>query len=66
MKLPRLYAIVDRGTLDARGVSVPAFAEELREAGVTLLQYRDKVSGAQEVLRAARRLRRCLRGRRRR
>jgi thiamine-phosphate pyrophosphorylase len=50
----KLYAIVDRATLDARGVSVGAFAQELREAGVRLVQYRDKLSGPQEILRAAR------------
>jgi thiamine-phosphate pyrophosphorylase len=49
-----LYGIVDRVTLDARGVSVGEFARELREAGVRLVQYRDKVNGPQEVLRAAR------------
>jgi len=53
VKLPKLYAIVDRETLDARGVSVRAFAEELREGGVRLVQYRDKKNGPQEVLRAA-------------
>ena len=53
-RLSRLYAIVDRATLDARGVGVGEFARELREAGVRLVQYRDKVNGAQEVLRAAR------------
>jgi thiamine-phosphate pyrophosphorylase len=50
---PRLYAIVDRATLDARGIGVGAFARELREAGVRLVQYRDKVDGPQEILRAA-------------
>jgi thiamine-phosphate pyrophosphorylase len=50
--LPKLYAIVDRGTLDAHGVGVREFAEELRAGGVRLVQYRDKVSGAQEILRA--------------
>jgi thiamine-phosphate pyrophosphorylase len=54
MGFPRLYAIVDRATLDARGVGVGTFARELREAGVRLVQYRDKVNGPQEVLRAAR------------
>src|ERR1700761_8878995 len=53
VELPRLYAIVDRETLDARGLSVGAFAEELREGGVRLVQYRDKKNGPQEVLRAA-------------
>jgi thiamine-phosphate pyrophosphorylase len=49
-----LYAIIDRGTLDARCLSVRAFAQELRDGGARLIQYRDKVSGPQEVLRAAR------------
>lgn len=51
---PKLYAIVDRATLDVREVGVGEFARELREAGVRLVQYRDKVNGAQEILRAAR------------
>jgi thiamine-phosphate pyrophosphorylase len=51
---PKLYAIVDRGTLDARGLSVGEFARELRDAGVRLVQYRDKANGPQEILRAAR------------
>ena len=52
--LPKLYAIVDRATLNARGIAVREFARELREAGVRLLQYRDKANGPQEILRAAR------------
>ena len=51
--LPKLYAIVDRRTLNTRGMRVAEFARELRDAGVTLVQYRDKVGGPQEVLRAA-------------
>jgi len=51
--LPRLYAIVDKETLNARGVRLAEFARELRDAGVTLLQYRDKLGGPQEILRAA-------------
>ena len=50
---PRLYAIADRATLDARGMMVGEFARELREAGVGLVQYRDKMNGPQEILRAA-------------
>ena len=53
MQLPRLYAIADKATLDARGVSVEDFARQLRDAGVMLLQYRDKLGGPLEVLRAA-------------
>jgi thiamine-phosphate pyrophosphorylase len=52
-EFPKLYAIADRATLDARGVSVGEFARELREAGVRLVQYRDKVNRPQEILRAA-------------
>ena len=52
-RFPRLYAIVDRATLDARGLKVGEFARELREAGVRLVQYRDKINGPQEILRAA-------------
>jgi thiamine-phosphate pyrophosphorylase len=37
-----LYAIADVGTLSAAGISLRAYAEELRAAGVTLVQYRDK------------------------
>jgi thiamine-phosphate pyrophosphorylase len=53
MTLPRLYPIVDKTTLDLHGISVRAFAEELRDAGVRLLQYRDKSGTPQEILRAA-------------
>jgi thiamine-phosphate pyrophosphorylase len=53
VRLPRLYAIIDKSTLDARGVRVAEFARELRDAGVALLQYRDKAGGPQEILRAA-------------
>lgn len=53
VKLPKLYAIVDRETLDVRGVGVRAFTEELREGGVQLVQYRDKKNGPREVLCAA-------------
>lgn len=48
-----LYAILDRATLDARGIGVGEFARELREAGVRLVQYRDKLGAPQEILRAA-------------
>jgi thiamine-phosphate pyrophosphorylase len=51
--IPRLYVIADRETLDRHGVAVGAFAREMAEAGVRLVQYRDKRNGPQEVLRAA-------------
>jgi thiamine-phosphate pyrophosphorylase len=50
---PKLYAIVDRATLDTRGVGVREFARELRDGGVRLVQYRDKDNGPQEILRGA-------------
>jgi thiamine-phosphate pyrophosphorylase len=53
MVLPRLYPIVDKATLDARGISVASFAAELAAAGVGMVQYRDKLGGPQEVLRGA-------------
>jgi thiamine-phosphate pyrophosphorylase len=62
MSLPRLYAIVDRTTLDARGMAVAEYARELREAGVRLVQYRDKSSEPQEVLRAAAAIREAFAG----
>jgi thiamine-phosphate pyrophosphorylase len=48
--LPRLYAIVDAETLAARGVSLRWFVQELRDAGVTLLQYRDKTGTQEQIL----------------
>jgi thiamine-phosphate pyrophosphorylase len=57
MKLPRLYVIVDAEVLRARGVELRSFAQELRVAGVRLVQYRDKVGSPQELLRHAELLR---------
>lgn len=37
-----LYAIADVGTLAAAGISLREYAEELRAAGVAVVQYRDK------------------------
>jgi thiamine-phosphate pyrophosphorylase len=51
--LPRLYVIADAGVLLSREVSLANFANELRAAGVTLLQYRDKDAGPQTILRNA-------------
>ena len=58
-----LYAIIDRGTLDARSIRVQAFAAELSEAGVRLVQYRDKQNGDEEVLRTAREIEAVFAGR---
>ncbi|MGA7157599.1 MAG: thiamine phosphate synthase [Acidobacteriaceae bacterium] len=53
MMLPRLYPIVDKATLDARGVSVREFARWMARTGVGVLQYRDKLGSREEVLGAA-------------
>ena len=51
--LPKLYPIIDREMLDARGIGVEEYARELRDAGATLVQYRDKSGEPHEILRAA-------------
>jgi thiamine-phosphate pyrophosphorylase len=53
MEFPKLYAIVDKATLDARGLRVRCFAGEMARAGVGVVQYRDKAGAPQEVLRCA-------------
>jgi thiamine-phosphate pyrophosphorylase len=53
MMLPKLYPIADKATLDAHGISVSSFADEMARAGVGVLQYRDKAGSPQEILRAA-------------
>jgi thiamine-phosphate pyrophosphorylase len=53
MTLPRLYPIADKAALDAHGITVRAFAQEMAQAGVGVLQYRDKVGAPADVLRAA-------------
>ncbi|MDE3105875.1 MAG: thiamine phosphate synthase [Acidobacteriota bacterium] len=47
---PRLYAIADVEVLARRGVALRAFAQALRQAGVGLVQLRDKRSAPQQVL----------------
>src|ERR1700733_12859491 len=53
MGLPRLYPIADEGVLERYGLDVARFAEELKAAGVELLQYRNKTGAPQDVLRTA-------------
>jgi thiamine-phosphate pyrophosphorylase len=52
LSLPHLYPILDAELIAARSVLLAAVASELRAAGITLLQYRDKNGSPQEVLRA--------------
>lgn len=42
MKLPRVYPIVDTGSLQRRGLGVLQFTEALLDAGAALLQFRHK------------------------
>lgn len=60
--IPRLYAILDAGLLTARGIPVTEFASGLVEAGVELLQYRDKTAGPQHIVQAASLIRDLLAG----
>lgn len=51
--LPRLYAIIDAGSLSNRGLDLAKVAGSLCDAGVTLVQYRDKLGSDEEILRNA-------------
>lgn len=57
MRLPRLYAIIDR-TPDSTPQDLIAFARELMAGGVTLMQYRNKQGGTEQMLAESRELRR--------
>jgi thiamine-phosphate pyrophosphorylase len=52
-RFPRFYPIIDQGLLELREVAVSRVAEELKAAGVMLLQYRNKVGEADSILRHA-------------
>jgi len=51
--LPGFYAIIDAGVLMKRGVDLSYFARAIRDAGVQLVQYRDKDAAPQTILRNA-------------
>jgi thiamine-phosphate pyrophosphorylase len=53
LRIASFYPILDAGVLAAHGESVEAFATVMRQAGVSLLQYRDKEAGPQVILRNA-------------
>jgi thiamine-phosphate pyrophosphorylase len=53
MTISRLYPIVDQGLLELRGVAVGRVAEDLKAAGVMLVQYRNKVGEPDSILRGA-------------
>jgi thiamine-phosphate pyrophosphorylase len=52
-EFPRLYPIADEEMLRVRGVGLARFAEELKAAGVALVQYRNKVGAPESILRDA-------------
>lgn len=60
--LPRLYPIVDMGTLLARGVELGRFVLELIEGGAEILQLRDKTGSPAEVLERARLISKAVEG----
>jgi thiamine-phosphate pyrophosphorylase len=51
--LPRLYPILDAGFLATRGLEMRGVAEQMRAAGLRLLQYRDKAGSPEAVLQNA-------------
>ncbi len=53
LTLPRFYPIADAGLLARHGMGVEDFARQMSDAGVMLLQYRDKQGRAEQILRNA-------------
>lgn len=53
MQLPRLYPIVDVGSLRARNLELGIFVRDLLDAGVEILQLRDKEGEPRQVLEEA-------------
>ena len=56
-RLPKLYAILDGESVRAAGLDILDAARSLRDAGILLLQYRDKSLSKMEILRNARAIR---------
>jgi thiamine-phosphate pyrophosphorylase len=56
LALPRLYPIIDASCF-ATDAALLGFAQELASAGITLLQYRNKLAAAPQMLAQARQLR---------
>jgi thiamine-phosphate pyrophosphorylase len=48
--LPRLYAIIDVDLLAAHSLNLASFAKELRDAGIKLVQYRNKEGTTRAIL----------------
>ncbi len=62
MRLPRLYPILDAEVYARRGVNLGDAAAQMCAAGVTLVQYRDKVAGPQQILEQAQKIREAFAG----
>ncbi len=60
--LPRIYVILDAEVLARREIDLVTAALELTDAGVRLVQYRDKRGDVASVLKESGRLARCLEG----
>lgn len=60
--LPRLYAILDAETVASRQLSLLDVARGFHAAGVSLLQYRDKISTVAELLDNAQNIREIFSG----
>jgi len=52
-QFPRLYPIIDQRLIESRGIALGRITEELKAAGVTLTQYRNKVGEPDSILRHA-------------
>jgi thiamine-phosphate pyrophosphorylase len=52
-QFPRLYPIVDEGVIRQHGIGVARVAEDLKAAGVSLVQYRNKLAAPESILRSA-------------
>jgi thiamine-phosphate pyrophosphorylase len=50
MDFPRFYAILDVDLLTARSIDLASYATQLRDAGVELVQYRNKQGSARVIL----------------
>ncbi len=61
MTLPRLYPILDTGTLAERGLTLPAAAEAFLEGGAGILQIRHKGHWGRDLFDAARQVARLCR-----
>src|SRR5580698_6497814 len=60
--LPRFYPVLDAGLLARRGISIADCAQAFRDAGVMLLQYRDKQAMPQEILQNAAAIQKIFKG----